>query len=44
MTRKNVSDDYSDLQQENSASDRSQGIVNNVNRRRDRSKLELNTS
>ena len=30
MTRKNVSDDYSHLQQENSASDRSQGIVNNV--------------
>ena len=27
MTRKNVSDDYSHLQQENSASDRSQGIV-----------------
>ena len=36
MTRKNVSDDYSHLQQENSASDRSEGIVNNVNRRRDR--------
>ena len=36
MTRKNVWDDYSHLHQENSASDRSQGIVNNVNRRRDR--------
>ena len=35
MTRKNFSDDYFHLHQENSASDGSQGIVNYVNRRRD---------
>ena len=36
MTRKNVSDDYFHLHQENSASDPSHGIVNNLNRGRDR--------